>query len=163
MTRLILLAGLLMMGCATAQSRPPDIVEALVEAPEDKVRAALITVLTNEGYQVRESDSKIVSRGHRQEIQGPWNSLLRSWFGTSRSRVEAVTAQEGPDATRVTIEVRHEAKDNIWKVWKRSTPPLRQSAINQFRLLRNELGLLEVQFISEDSSPSSSPNLSAIR
>jgi hypothetical protein len=155
-------AALIFAGCAgSLQAGVDDTAEARVQAPLADVRTALSQVLTEQGYDVSESDGGLRT-GYRGQSAGPWNGLLHSRFGVSRSQVQALLVDEGAGATRVTVLVRHEGKKWIWEPWRTGQPPLAESAVNQLRLLRNQLRLLNVQPASEPSS-SSSPNLSAIR
>ncbi len=144
---LVILAALL-AGCSTTQAqRRPDFVEATLPAPQDRVKAAVIQVLTEGGYTIGNSNEPemVVSDGYRQEIDSIWNGLLISLFGVSRTQIEATCAREkeaAEPATRLTIEVTHQGKDSLFSSWRTYDTPLPQNAANQLRLVKNALGLL---------------------
>jgi len=126
----VLAVAALMISCATTQTQGgPDSVEAVLVAPQNQVRAAVVQVLTEAGYEVGGEDlpDPVLSTGYRQEIDGPWNWLLVSRFET---------------ATRLIIQVTYESKGSLFGFWRPYETPLQQSAVNQLRLVRNTLGLL---------------------
>jgi hypothetical protein len=136
-------AGLL-AGCAGLQGeREWDTAEAVLAAPPDKVREAVVEVLMEGGYEIVEADlpGGVVKTEYRRELHSPWNRLLVSRFGVGRSVVESrIAPAEG--GTHLTIRVGYEAKDRQWASWESAQPPLAQSAANQLRLVKNALGLL---------------------
>ncbi|MGH7236274.1 MAG: hypothetical protein ACREIO_07810 [Nitrospiraceae bacterium] len=135
----------LVISCATTQNQGGlDSVEAVLVAPANLVRAAVVQVLTEAGYEVSGEDQpeRILSTGYRQEIDSPWNWLLASRFGVSRSRVHATILPENEIATRLIIQVTYESKGSLFASWRPYDTPLQQSAANQLRLVRNTLGLL---------------------
>ncbi|HET8579510.1 MAG TPA: hypothetical protein VFL31_00780 [Nitrospiraceae bacterium] len=144
----LVIAAVLVVGCSTPQAqRGPDFVEATLAAPQDRVKAAVIQVLTEGGYTINNGGDpdRVVSAGYRQEIDSPWNWLLVSRFGVSRSQVEAALVPEKETvepATRLTIEVTHQGKGSLFSSWRTYDTPLPQSAANQLRLVKNALGLL---------------------
>src|SRR5215217_721325 len=154
-----LLALLLLTGCAgTLTPGEDDTADVRMEAPTETVLTALTNVLEEQGYDVKRGESEGSLRtGYRNETGGFWDFLLTSRFGVGRSRVEALVTSDGTTGSRVTVLVRHEGKKWMWEPWRTGKPPVQDSAVNQVRLLRNELRALEAQFIS-DSSPNSSPN-----
>lgn len=139
-----LACAMIAAGCAGLKGeREWDTIEAVLAAPPDKVREAVVDVLTEGGYDIVEADvpGDVVKTGYRQELHGPWNRLLVSRIGVGRSLVESTIAPaEG--GTRLTIRVGYEAKDRQWASWESAQPPLAQSAANQLRLVKNALGLL---------------------
>lgn len=141
----LVIAAVLVAGCSTTQAqRGPDFIEATLGAPQDRVMAAVIQVLTEGGYTIHSGNepSRVVSDGYRQEIDSIWNWLLVSRFGISRSQVEATLAPENESTTRLTIEVTHQGKGSLFSFWRTYDTPLPQSAANQLRLVKNALGLL---------------------
>jgi len=135
---------LFLPGCATTSApATPDSAEATFPVAFDKVRAALIDILTTNGYTVHEEthDGRILTTGYREEIS-MWDWLLRTRFGVGRSLVVATLTHEDEAATRVAIQVTYEEKNRIWNTWKEASPPLAFSAENNIRLVRNALGLL---------------------
>jgi len=141
----VLAVAALMSSCATTQTRGgPDSVEAVLVVPENLVRAAVVQVLTEAGYEVGGEDQtdRVLSTGYRQEIDSPWNWLLVSRFGVSRSRVHATIIPENEIATRLIIQVTYESKGSLFASWRPYETPLQRSAANQLRLVRNTLGLL---------------------
>lgn len=135
----------LMSGCATAQTPTrPDSVEAVLAAPQNLVRSAVVRVLTDAGYEVGEEDQpdRVLSKDYRQEIDSPWDSLLASPFGVSRSRVQVSIIPENDTTTRLLIQVNFESNGGLFASWRPYETPLPQSAANQLRLIRNMLGLL---------------------
>jgi len=141
----LVIAAALMISCSTTKAqRGPDFIEATLAAPQDRVKAAVIQVLTEGGYTIRSGDEpdRVVSAGYRQEIDSIWNWLLISRVGVSRSWVEATLASEEETATRLTLEVMHQGKDSLFSFWRTYDTPLPQSAANQLRLVKNALGLL---------------------
>lgn len=144
---LVTAAALLLSCSSTKAQRGPDFVEATLAAPQDRVKAAVIQVLTEGGYTIRSGNepARVVSAGYRQEIDSIWNWLLIFRFGVSRSQVEATIAPEKETAeiaTRLTIQVTHQGKDSLFSFWRTYDTPLPQSAPNQLRLVKNVLGLL---------------------
>lgn len=132
-------------GCTTIPaSQGTDSADAVLPVPPDRVRAAVIDVLTADGYMVREhgEDGRILTTGYREEIDNPWDWLLRSRFGVGRSLVVATIAPEGEAGTRLTMQVTYEAKNRIWDSWSEAPTPLRQAAETNVRLVKNALGLL---------------------
>jgi len=146
MRRLMQLSlALLTVGCSTITApHASDSAEMMVAAPENLVRAAVIQILVESGYEVFSGDGTqpVLRTGYREEMDSPWDGLHRSRFGRGRSRVEVSIAQENDQATRVTIQVSYEGKDSLFSSWQPYVPPLPQSAANQVRLIKNALGLL---------------------
>ncbi len=141
----VLAVAALMSSCATTQTPAgPDSVEAVLVAPQNLVRAAVVEVLTEAGYEVGGEDQpdRVLSTGYRQEIDSPWNWLLVCRFGVSRSRVHATIIPENETATRLIIQVSYESKGGLFASWRPYETPLQPSAANQLRLVRNTLGLL---------------------
>ena len=141
----LVIAAALMISCSTTKAqRGPDFIEATLAAPQDRVKAAVIQVLTEGGYTIRSGNEpdRVVSAGYRQEIDSIWNWLLIFPVGVSRSQVEATLAPEEETATRLTIEVTHQGKDSLFSFWLTYDTPLPQSAANQLRLVKTALGLL---------------------
>ena len=146
--RWAVLACLLTAGCSAATVTPAsDSLDVMLEAPEAKVRAAFVRVLTDGGYDVgprAEGDSAIYT-GYRTEI-GNYTWLYRTLFGVNRSKVTVALAAEGDTATRVTVQVWSEGKDGEWMPlvgsWVAYDTAVPQSAANTIRLVKNELGLL---------------------
>jgi hypothetical protein len=136
-------AAVLTLGCATA-GPTPDTAESVLAAPADQVKMALIQVLREGGYEVDEDDFEELKleTPYRQEMVAPWNWILKRRFGVSRTWLEATIKAESDTTTRLTIQVTHEGKDSLFTSWKPYETPLRQSADNQIRLVRNALGLL---------------------
>lgn len=141
----IILLATVLFGCAAGQvDRLSDSMEDILFAPEEHVRTALVQVLTEDGYSIRDGREQghIISTGYREETNSIWDRLLIYVFGVNRSRVDATVTPESPDQTRLTIQVSYEIKNHIWSPWRDSSPALQQSAANQFRLVKNALGLL---------------------
>ncbi len=142
------LACLLAAGCSAATPPPSsDSLDVMLDAPEAKVRAAFVRVLTDGGYDVEsgaDGDSAIRT-GYRTEI-GNYNWLYRTRFGVNRSKVAVTLSPEGDAATRVTVQVWSEGKDGEWMPlagsWVAYDTAVPQSAANTIRLVKNELGLL---------------------
>ena len=131
--------------CATTQ--PPagaDSVEAMLAVPQNEVRAAVMQVLTEAGYEIEGEDQsdRVLNTDYRQEIDSPWDGLLVSRLGVSRSRVQVTLISENETATRLIVQVRFESKRSLFASWLPYETPLQQSAANQLRLVKNTLGLL---------------------
>ncbi|HET8722005.1 MAG TPA: hypothetical protein VFM24_08250 [Nitrospira sp.] len=120
----------------------PDVIDVTLAAPTDQVRAAVVRVLTDGGYDVEQEDEQNFSTGYRQEIRSPWDGLLRWRFGTGRSRVNAVVTAADDLNTRLRLHVHYEGKDGLFTRWEESPTALPQSAENQLRLIKNALQLL---------------------
>ena len=136
---------ILMLGCsAPPVQRGSDTAEATLPVPADKVRAAVIDLLTANGYAVREEDrdGRILTTGYREETDSTWDWLLRTRFGVGRSLVVATVTAESETATRLTMHVTYESKNRIFDSWSESPPPLQHSAENNIRLIQNSLGVL---------------------
>ena len=130
-------------GCASpAIPHDPDIVDVTLPASADKVRAAVIHVLTNSGYDIDREDDQNLSTGYREEMRGPWDWLLRWRFGTGKSRVEALVTEATAQSARLRLHVQYEGKDGIFTRWEDSPTALPQSAENQLRLIKNQLQIL---------------------
>jgi hypothetical protein len=144
----MILAGLLLAaGCAAAPQPAGNSQDVILDAPEAKVRAAFVRVLTDGGYDVMrdEENGTTIRTGYREEISS-YNWLYRSRFGVNRSKVTVTLAPEGETATRVSVQVTYEGKDGDWMPLTGSWVPydaaVAQSAANTIRLVKNELGLL---------------------
>ena len=147
---MILACLLAAAGCSTAPAAPvppSDSQDVILEAPEAKVRDAFVRVLTDGGYEVApraEGDSGIHT-GYRTEIRN-YNWIYHTVVGVNRSKVTVTLAPEGDAATRVTVQVWSEGKDDEWMPlagsWVSYDTAVPQSAANTIRLVKNELGLL---------------------
>ncbi|WHZ22644.1 MAG: hypothetical protein OJF47_001756 [Nitrospira sp.] len=130
-------------GCAGAPPAPePDVVEVTLPASADLVGKAVTDVLTEGGYGVDQDEAGNLTTGMRQEIRGPWNSLLRWRFGVGKSRVEARMVPQDDRTTRLRLQVFHRGKDGLFDWWEDAETPLPQSAANEIRLIKNALRLL---------------------
>lgn len=131
-------------GCANPHAgRLLDSTDTVLAAPLDQVKAALIEILSTDGYPVRDADDdRIIITGYRRETEGPWDGLLTSRFGVGRSNVEATVSPESGDTTRLTISVLYESKNHFWSAWRETTPPPHRNATLYLRAVRKSLGLL---------------------
>ena len=120
----------------------PDVIDVTLPAPAEQVRTVLVQVLEDGGYDVDWQDDQNLTTGYREEIHGPWDWLLRSRFGTGRSRVDALVTPATEQNTRVRLHVQYEGKDGIFTRWEASPTALPQSAENQLRLIKNALHIL---------------------
>lgn len=120
----------------------PDVIDVTLPAPAEQVRTVLVQVLEDAGYDVDWQDDQNLTTGYREEIHGPWDWLLRSRFGTGRSRVDALVTPATEQDTRVRLHVQYEGKDGIFTRWEDSPTALPQSAENQLRLIKNALHIL---------------------
>jgi hypothetical protein len=146
---ILFMATTLLCGCASSSvTQPADSVEALLEAPVDQVRAAVLDVFASQGYTVESSQSRSENRtesiqtGYREEMRSPWDWMLRFRFGVGRTQAEADLNGEGERSTKLVLTVLHESKGSLAGSWTSSDPPLRQSAEHYLRLIKNELKLL---------------------
>lgn len=129
--------------CASAPAAPePDVMEVILQAPAEQVKAAVADVLSQGGYTVDQDDSGNVTTGMRQEIRSPWNWLLRWRFGVGKSRVEARVVPQDESTTRLRLQVFHRGKDGLFDTWEDAETPLPQSAANEIRRIKNALRLL---------------------
>jgi hypothetical protein len=134
----------LAVGCAevTPQSGP-SVAEGHYAAPRDRVRQAVVKVLTANGYSVEDDkESARIQTGYREEIRTITNWLVVARFGISRSRVRVDLSDVPPQATLVKLEVIHDSKDGLFSTWGPGDIPLPQSPDTFLRLIQNELGLL---------------------
>jgi hypothetical protein len=120
----------------------PDVIDVTLSAPAEQVRTVLVQVLEDGGYDVDWRDDQNLTTGYREEIHGPWDWLLRSRFGTGRSRVDALVTPATEQDTRVRLHVQYEGKDGIFTRWEDSPTAVPQSAENQLRLIKNALHIL---------------------
>ena len=120
----------------------PDVIDVTLPAPAEQVRTVLVQVLEDGGYDVDWQDDQNLTTGYREEIHGPWDWLLRSRFGTGRSRVDALVTPATEQDTRVRLHVQYEGKDGIFTRWEDSPTALPQSAEYQLRLIKNALHIL---------------------
>jgi hypothetical protein len=118
------------------------VVDVTLSAPPDEVRAVLIQVLTDGGYDVEQEGDDNWTTGYRRETRSPWDWLLRWRFGTGRSRVNAVLTAPDSQTSRLRLQVYYEGKDGLFTQWEDSPTPLPQSATNQLRLIKHALHLL---------------------
>lgn len=140
-----LCAALLMTGCASSSpTRLVDSADTVLAAPLDQVKATLLSVLSADGYPVRDSvdDDRIVMTGYRRESEELWDWLLKSRLGVERSKVEATVSPESQGTTRLTISVLYETKDHLWSTWQETTPPPHRGAALQLRSVKKALSLL---------------------
>jgi hypothetical protein len=127
-------------------------VDVTLRAPADRVKTAVVQVLTDGGYDVQEveTDADAAERknhhtlttGYREEIRSPWDWLLRRRFGTGRSRVDARVTPADDQTTRLRLHVLYEGKDGMFTRWEESPTALPESADNQLRLIKNALQIL---------------------
>ncbi|MEK7236231.1 MAG: hypothetical protein AAB242_06390 [Nitrospirota bacterium] len=117
-------------------------IDVMLPAQADRVKTAVIQVLTEGGYAVDRKDDQSLTTGYREEISGPWDWLLRWRFGTGRSRVEAMVTPASEQSSRLRLNVLYEGKDGLFTRWEDSPTALPQSAANQLRLIKNALQLL---------------------
>ena len=120
----------------------PDAIDVTLSAPADRVKTAVMQVLTEGGYAIDRKDDENLTTGYRDEISGPWDWLLRWRFGTGRSRVEAMVTPVSEQSSRLRLNVLYEGKDGTFTRWEDSPTALPQSAENQLRLIKNALQLL---------------------
>lgn len=139
---LVLLVGILACTSGPPIPHEPDVVDVTLPAPADKVRTAVIQVLTDGGYDIDRQDDQNLTTGYREETAGPWNWLLNWRFGTGRSRVEALVTPASEQSTRLRLNVQYEGKDGLFTRWEDSPTALPQSAENQLRLIKNKLEIL---------------------
>jgi hypothetical protein len=141
----LLLSGLFLVMAACAGppiAHEPDVADVTLSAPADQVRAALIQVLINGGYEVHQEDDQNLTTGYRTEIRGPWDGLLRWRFGTERSRVDAVVTAAEEQSSRLRLHVHYEGKDGLFTAWENCPTSLPESVDNQLRLIKNALRIL---------------------
>jgi hypothetical protein len=141
----LLLASLIVATVSCAGPPIPheaDVIDVTLPAPAEQVRTVLVQVLEDGGYDVDWQDDQNLTTGYREEIHGPWDWLLRSRFGTGRSRVDALVTPATEQDTRVRLHVQYEGKDGIFTRWEDSPIALPQSAENQLRLIKNALHIL---------------------
>jgi len=138
--------GLLVIWASACAAPPishkPDVIDVTLPAPADQVKAAVMQVLTEGGYDVDRKDDERLTTGYREEIGGPWDWLLRWRFGTGRSRVEAIVTPASEQSSRLRLHVLYEGKDGIFTRWEDSSTALPQHAENQLRLIKNALKIL---------------------
>ena len=148
MTQLLRILSLALLviwtsGCAGPPiPHEPDVIDVTLPATPDRVKTAVMQVLTEGGYDVDRKDDESLTTGYRDEISGPWDWLLRWRFGTGRSRVEALVTPVSEQSSRLRLNVLYEGKDGIFTRWEDSPTALPQSAQNQLRLIKNALQLL---------------------
>lgn len=143
------LAGLMVVAGCTAVSQQPtgNSLDVILEAPEMRVRAAFVQVLTDGGYDLmRGPDGETAIRtGYREEMS-TYNWLYRTPFGVNRSKVTVTLLPESDTATRVSVHVMYEGREDEWMPlagsWVAYDAALPQSAANTIRLVKNALGLL---------------------
>ena len=139
---LLLLFGLFACTSGPPMPHEPDVIDVTLPAPADKVRTAVIQVLTDGGYAVDEGDAESLTTGYRADIPGPWDWMLHWRFGTVKTRVEARVTPASDETTRLRLHVHSEGKDGIFTSWEDSPTALPQSAENQLRLIKNKLQIL---------------------
>ena len=140
---LVLLCGLA-IGCAEVVTPlGPGAAEARYAAPRDRVKQAVITVLTANGYTVDDHAAGTqLQTGYREEIRSITNWLVVARFGITRSRVRVDLSDEPQQTTTVKLEVLHDSKDGLFSSWGSGDIPLPQSPDTLLQLIKHELGLL---------------------
>jgi hypothetical protein len=142
----VFLLVVVLFGCTTGNGeRTPDSIDVLLPSPEDQVRAAVIQVLTEDGYSIRNSADQegVISTEYREEINGIWDRLLVHSFGVDRSRVDASLTPEDQTHTRLNIQVTYEARSHFWSSWQAEGPAaLARNPATQVRRVKKALGLL---------------------
>ena len=139
----LVFSALLITGCSSApHPYEPSLADVTLPAPTDRVKTAVVQVLTDGGYEVDWKDEETLSTSYRDETRGPWNWLYRWRFGTIKSRVEARVTPSTEQTTRLRIQVLSEGKDGILMNWEDVQSALPQSADNQLRLIKNALQIL---------------------
>ena len=142
----VLILALLVIWAVACAGPPlphePDAIDVTLPAPADRVKTAVMQVLTEGGYDIDRKDDQNLTTGYREEIRGPWDWLLRWRFGTGRSRVEAMVTPASEQSSRLRLNVLYEGKDGIFTRWEDSPTALPQSAENQLRLIKNALQIL---------------------
>lgn len=130
-------------GCSgISVDRPADVVEDTLPAAADRVRQAVVEVLTVAGYDVEKDSIGNFRTGYREETSGPWDWLLRWRFGVIKSRVEATVTPLQETSTRLKLHVMYESKDGLFVMWEDAPSALPESVTNQLRLIKNKLKLL---------------------
>lgn len=142
--RAALLTIVFTTACATGASRPPtDSAEAVFPTSQELTRAAVVKVLSENGYDVTvEEDGRLIETDYRQEIGGPWDWLVVSRFGTIRSWVEVRLMPEDESSTRVKIDVYCEGKASLFGSWRAYDTPLPQRAGTHLRQMQATLETL---------------------
>ena len=95
----------------------PDVIDVTLPASADRVKTAVVQVLTDGGYDVDRKDDQTLTTGYREEMPGPWDWLLRWRFGTGRSRVEANATPATEQTTRLQLSIQYEGKDGLFSRW----------------------------------------------
>lgn len=137
--------ALVVGGCTTTSSpRPAESSEVLLDAPLEQVRAAVLQVLSTEGYPVHEGsgDDRVVITGYKRETGNIWDWLLTFRFGVGRSKVEATLSPSSQETTRLTVFVLYQVKDHIWSAWEDAGAPPHRDASLHIRSVKKVLGLL---------------------
>ena len=127
---------------SAAQAVEPDVVQAQLAAPADKVKAAVTEVLTSSGYtEVVWKDDSTVTTNYRDETEGiQW--LYDCCWGVVKNRVEATVTPTTDQTTDLRIQVMSIGKQTIFQSFAPVKTPEPESANNQLRLIKNKLKIV---------------------
>lgn len=135
--------------CTTLQPSNPDVAQAQLAAPSDKVKAAVTEVLTNAGYtEVVWKDDSTVTTNYRDETEGiQW--LYDCCWGVVKNRVEATVTPKGDQATDLRIQVMSVGKQTVFQSFAPVKTPEPESANNQLRLIKNQLKIVSHPYTTQ--------------
>ncbi|MBM4126735.1 MAG: hypothetical protein FJ247_05210 [Nitrospira sp.] len=136
-------------GCAT-QPLGPDVIDVTLQAPADRVKAAVTKVLVEDDYCcVDWKDGTQLQAGYREEQPSIWEWMVKGRLGVVRSRAEASVTPETDQSSRLRIQVSSEGKRTMFDSWEPVTPQVPQSAENKLRLIKNELKLVTTPYTTQ--------------
>lgn len=104
----------------------------------------MLEVFTHEGYDVEThgAPDTVISTGYRQETPSPWNWLLRTRVGVSRTTAEARITALSDTSSKLSIQTQHQGKATMWNAWQDSEAPLAQQPAYYLRLIKQRLQVL---------------------
>jgi hypothetical protein len=140
----VLLTGL---GCTT-HAPQPDVIQAHLAAPPDKVKQAVTQVLTDSGYDIVWKDEATLETGYREETGG-WHSLYLCCWGVVKSRVEATVTAGAAETSDLRLQVLVNGKRTLWESYVPVRTPYPESPENQLRLIKNKLKIVSHPYTTQ--------------
>jgi hypothetical protein len=137
-------------GCTGVQHPvEQNVVDVILPAPADQVRAAVSKVLRDDNYDVEWKDGALLTTGYRDEQPSIWDWLVKGRFGVVRSRAEVSVTPETDHTTKLRLQVLSEGKQTMFDSWGPTEPQTPQSAENKLRLIKNELKIVPSTYTTE--------------
>jgi len=134
----------------TAQALEPDKIHVQLNASPDKVKQAVVEVLTNSGYtDIAWKDGSTLKTGYREEFESVHLWMYRCCWGVVKSRVEASVTPGAGQTTELNLQVFAEGKRTLWEGYTPVKTPYPESSDNQLRLIKNKLHIVSHPYTTQ--------------